>query len=207
VRRGLRRCRARPARPRTTAPPPAPETQDRTGRGLTWERVELIRRSSHLRIPRSATKTDAGERNVPIVVALEARLLAHQELHPSRPGQPAFPTRNQTRQHPDNIRSRILAPIRDRANELLEEEGRLAIGQMTPHSLRRTFASILAACDVPPRRAMYLMGHTDPSLTLAVYQQVLEWARAPLSSSSKYSAAHWRRRGRSTTASSARVSS
>jgi integrase len=45
---------------------------------------------------------------------------------------------------------------------------------MTPHSLRRTFASILAVCDVPPRRAMYLMGHTNPSLTLAVYQQVLD---------------------------------
>ena len=45
---------------------------------------------------------------------------------------------------------------------------------MTPHTLRRTFASILAVCDVPPRRAMYLMGHTDPTLTLAVYQQVLD---------------------------------
>jgi hypothetical protein len=38
-------------------------------------------------------------------------------------------------------------------------------------TLRRTFASILAVCDVPPRRAMYLMGRTDPTLTLAVYQQ------------------------------------
>jgi hypothetical protein len=48
---------------------------------------------------------------------------------------------------------------------------------MTPHTLRRTFASILAACDVPPRRAMCLMGHTDPTLTLAVYQQVLDMGR------------------------------
>ena len=48
---------------------------------------------------------------------------------------------------------------------------------MTPHSLRRTFASILAVCDVPPRRAMYLMGHTDPSLTLSVYQQVLDMGK------------------------------
>ena len=48
---------------------------------------------------------------------------------------------------------------------------------MTPHTLRRTFASILAVCDVPPRRAMYLMGHTDPTLTLAVYQQVLDMGK------------------------------
>ena len=45
---------------------------------------------------------------------------------------------------------------------------------MTPHTLRRTFASIIAVCDVVPRRAMYLMGHTDPTLTLGVYQQVID---------------------------------
>ncbi len=66
---------------------------------------------------------------------------------------------------------------RIRANELLDADGRLPIAQMTPHSLRRTFASILAVCDVPPRRAMYLMGHTDATLTLAVYQQVLDMGR------------------------------
>ena len=75
------------------------------------------------------------------------------------------------------MRARILAPLRERANDLLEAEGRVPIAHMTPHTLRRTFASILAACDVPPRRAMHLMGHTDPTLTLAVYQQVLDTGR------------------------------
>jgi integrase-like protein len=130
-----------------------------------------------LRVPRSATKSDAGERVVPIVPALQSRLTAHRQQYPTGHGQPAFPTRNGTRQHPDNIRSRILAPIRDRANEQLESEGRPRIAHMTPHTLRRTFASILAVCDVPPRRAMYLMGHTDPTLTLAVYQQVLDMGK------------------------------
>jgi integrase len=51
---------------------------------------------------------------------------------------------------------------------------RLPIAHLTPHTLRRTFASILAATNVPPRRAMYLLGHTDPKLTLSVYQQVLD---------------------------------
>jgi hypothetical protein len=45
---------------------------------------------------------------------------------------------------------------------------------MTPHTLRRTFASILAEVGVPLRRAMYLLGHTDPTLTMRVYQQVLD---------------------------------
>jgi hypothetical protein len=97
---------------------------------------------------------------------------AGHERYPNGPGQPAFPTRNGTRQNPDNIRSRILAPIRDRANRQLEAEDRLPIAHMTPPTLRRTFASILAVCDVPPRRD--LMGHTDRTLTLAVYQQVLD---------------------------------
>jgi hypothetical protein len=48
------------------------------------------------------------------------------------------------------------------------------IDHMTPHTLRRTFASILAEVGVAPRRAMYLLGHTDPTLTMRVYQQVLD---------------------------------
>jgi integrase len=140
--------------------------------GLDGPHIDLA--GSRVRIPRSATKTDAGERSVPIVPALRRRLVEYSTQSPGRPGRPAFPTRNGTRQRPDNIRARILGPILDRANNVLESEGRLGIGHMTPHSLRRTFASILAVCDVPPRRAMYLMGHTNPSLTLAVYQQVLD---------------------------------
>ena len=62
--------------------------------------------------------------------------------------------------------------MRDRANELLAGREQPLIGQMTPHTLRRTFGSILAEVGVPPRRAMYLLGHTDPTLTTRVYQQV-----------------------------------
>jgi Phage integrase family len=89
-------------------------------------------------------------------------------------GGPAFPTRNGTRQHPDAVRSRLLASVRERANELLAEREQREIGHMTPHTLRRTFASILAEVGVPPRRAMYLLGHMDPTLTMRVYQQVLD---------------------------------
>jgi integrase len=95
---------------------------------------------------------------------------AERESH----GGPAFPTRNRTRQHPDNVRSRLLVSVRERANELLVEREQPLIGHMTPHTLRRTFASILAEVGVPPRRAMYLLGHTDPTLTMRVYQQVLD---------------------------------
>jgi integrase len=59
--------------------------------------------------------------------------------------------------------------VRERANELLVEQEQREIGHMTPHTLRRTFASILAEVGVPPRRAMYQLGHTDPTLTMRVY--------------------------------------
>ena len=61
-----------------------------------------------------------------------------------------------------------------RANEVLANRGEPPINHMTPHTLRRTFASFLAEVGVSPRRAMYLIGHTDPTLTMRVYQQVLD---------------------------------
>jgi hypothetical protein len=44
------------------------------------------------------------------------------------------------------VRSRILEPVRQRTNELLVAHGHFPIAHMTPHTLRRTFASILAVC-------------------------------------------------------------
>ena len=143
--------------------------------GLSGHDVSVA--AERIRVPRSATKTDAGERAIPMVRALRDHLVVHQLRERTSGAGPAFPTRNGTRQNPDNVRSRIVAPLRIRANELLEAEGRAPIAHFTPHTLRRTFASILALCDVPPRRAMYLMGHTNASLTLAVYQHVLDGGR------------------------------
>jgi integrase len=41
--------------------------------------------------------------------------------------------------------------------------------RLTPHSLRRTFASLLFAIGEPPPYVMAQMGHTTPNLTLAIY--------------------------------------
>jgi len=131
--------------------------------------IDLASRT--VRIPR--IKTDAAERVVPMISALHEILLADRIERGSPTQEPAFPTRNGTRQNPGNVRARLLGPARVRANQLLEERGHRQIAHMTPHSLRRTFASLLAEVGVSPRRAMYLIGHTDPMLTMRVYQQVL----------------------------------
>ena len=68
----------------------------------------------------------------------------------------------------------ILNPAVERANELLEADGREPIAALTMHSLRRTFATILAICEVTQFRAKYLVGHEDYELTAKVYQQHIE---------------------------------
>lgn len=136
---------------------------------LDKSQLDLAARA--VRIPR--VKTDASERVVPMVPALHEVLLTHRADQSASEG-PAFSTRNGTRQHPDNVRTRVLANVRNRANELLSERGELPITHLTPHTLRRTFASLLAELGLSPRRAMYLIGHTDPTFTMRVYQQVLD---------------------------------
>lgn len=128
--------------------------------------------SRQIRIPR--VKTDASERVIPMVPALHEILLEHRAEHEWGATDPVFATRNGTRNTPDNLRARILAGVHERADALIEAADGGAIREFTPHALRRTFASLLAEVGVSPRRAMYLLGHTDPKLTMRVYQQVLD---------------------------------
>lgn len=126
---------------------------------LNREHVDLPNR--RLNLPDH--KTGGSARSVPLVPALHDALMNHYLDTEGDPRGPLFPSRNGTRQNPDNVRSRIVGPAGD------------VIGaHVTPHMLRRTFASILAEIGVPPRRAMYLLGHKDPKFTMAVYQHVLD---------------------------------
>jgi integrase len=140
--------------------------------GLEWER-HIDFASARVSITRDITKTDAGVRVIPMVPVLRDVLLAHRADRGAGATH-VFGTRNGTQNTPDNVRSTIIDAARDRANEVLAEAGLPQIAHMTPHTLRRTFASILAELDVSYRRAMYLLGHTNPKLTMTVYQHVLD---------------------------------
>jgi integrase len=149
--------------------------------GLPTDRVDLPGRRI-LIPPRDPdqtgpqTKTFAGERVVPMVPALRDILLAARAdgAAPNGACGMAFQTRDGTPQTPTNIAHRVLGPTIALASELVRQRGQTPMPTVTPHPLRRTFASILAECNVSPRRAMYLLGHTDPKLTLSIYQQVLD---------------------------------
>src|SRR5205807_158077 len=76
------------------------------------------------------------------------------------------------------IRNRLLAECVARANAKREAEGRMLLpDKVTPHALRRTFASLALAAGRDPRWVMAQLGHTDARLTPNVYAQVMQRQR------------------------------
>jgi len=60
---------------------------------------------------------------------------------------------------------------------LLIERDQAPIGHLTPHTLRRTFASVaLVSTQGNLKQVMRMLGHTNPRLTMSVYAQLLELA-------------------------------
>lgn len=125
--------------------------------------------SGRLRIGRA--KTDAGRCDVRLLAALRDELAA---LRANRPDADAdacvFATARGGRPSPENIRSRILKKAIERADVRLRDAGENPLPEgLTPHGLRRTFASILYAIGESPAEVMARMGHTDPGLALRIY--------------------------------------
>jgi integrase len=142
------------------------------GCGIYGVHLELASHPGRVHI--AGTKSDAGDRKLPLLPALREALLAHRADFPFDHREPVLMTRNGRRNTPNNITDTILAPTVERANELLEADGLPGIARLTMHSLRRTFASILAVCEVPEKRTITLLGHNDIKLTQSVYQQDLD---------------------------------
>lgn len=72
------------------------------------------------------------------------------------------------------LSARVLAPAVELANEALEHRGAEPLPEgLTPHSLRRTFASLLVGCGEDPAYVMEQTGHTTPHLTLTLYARAM----------------------------------
>jgi integrase len=138
---------------------------------LSWSDVDLARGTIAVR----ESKTDAGVRCVYLLPPLRDELAAHKATrHPERDAF-VFGTAAGRRDGPTNVRRRALAPAVELANERLREEGSEPIPDgITPHALRRTFASILVACGEDPRHAMGQLGHADAGFTLRTYAQQMD---------------------------------
>lgn len=128
-------------------------------------------------------KTEAGLRDIELTFFLQAELreqLAHMAAlgRATLADAPIFPTYRGGRHSASNIRNRLLAECVARANAKREAEGRMLLpDKVTPHTLRRTFASLALAAGRDPRWVMAQLGHTDARLTLNVYAQVMQRQR------------------------------
>lgn len=139
---------------------------------LQWRDIDLARKTLRVR----ASKTDAGERVVDLLPVLHEQLVEYRaSLGDVDGSRLVFGTRKGKPQSRSNIRRRVLAKAVERANELLaKDEVEPLPVRLTPHSLRRTFASILIAVGENPRYVMGQLGHTDPALTLRIYTQQMD---------------------------------
>jgi integrase len=120
-------------------------------------------------------KTDAGIRIVNLVAILRDELDGYMARLDPVLDALVFGSATGRTQGATNIRRRVLAKAVEKANERLAREKLepLPVG-LTPHSLRRTFASVLFAVGENPPYVMARCGHTDPQITLGIYAKAMD---------------------------------
>jgi len=138
---------------------------------LCWRDVDLERGTIVVR----AAKTDAGIRNVNVLPVLRDELVHFRARRAPSVDTLVFATASGRPLGPSNVRRRILAKAMERANvELDRTKGEPLPKHLTPHSLRRTFASLLFALGEAPPYVMAQMGHTSANLTLSIYARQMD---------------------------------
>jgi integrase/recombinase XerC len=136
---------------------------------LQWRDVDLA--GGWLTVGQS--KTDAGRRKVKIRPVLRDVLVELRAGIDPGPSALVFGTAAGKPQNPSNVRARVVARTVARASERLQVAGEAPLPALTPHGLRRSFASLLYGIGEPPPVVMQEMGHTDPALALAIYAHAM----------------------------------
>ncbi len=134
--------------------------------------------SSRLWIPDS--KTETGIRHVEVTPTLRDELLAYhagkiRRGYPVGPDVALFCTAKGTRWDEDNVRQHLLSPVAELASRRMIERGLSPLPHITPHSLRRTYVSIMLLAtefDIPFMQSQ--VGHAHAAMTLDVYNQLLD---------------------------------
>jgi integrase len=171
---------------------------------LDWRDVKLG--AGTLIVHESKTATGEG-REVDLPVGLREELATWRARSPrTASGDPVFISRAREGQHsrqtPRNVQARLTTAVKA-ANVKLGAEDIEPIGKISPHSLRRTYASLRAALRDDPVYIAEQLGHRDARFTFRVYQraakrrdrltgahlgafdQALEWAAMASGSSSE----------------------
>jgi integrase len=133
---------------------------------LLWRDLDLSTGTLTVR----ASKTNSGRREVDLPQALVNELwtLAATSSR-TEPDDPVFVGTHRTAQTPANVARRLKTAIK-RANVKLEAKGIGTISErVTPHSLRRTYASLRYACGDDVVFVAEQGGWSDPSFPIRVY--------------------------------------
>ena len=139
---------------------------------LRWGEVNLAQG----RLTVLDAKTDAGIREVDIWPELRDELATYKtKTRHAKQDDYVFATRTGKADTRTNIAKRVKRAA-ERANEQLAEQDAeippIPV-ELSPHSLRRTFASLLYLRGENPVYVMHQMGHTDPKLALRIYTKVI----------------------------------
>ncbi len=120
------------------------------------------------------SKTPAGRREVDLPSGLVTELWTLAATSPSTgPDDPVFIGRRGTRQTPDNVGRRLKSAIA-KANIELDRLGIAPISKgVSPHSLRRTYASLRFACGDDPVYVAEQGGWADPIFPMKVYAKAV----------------------------------
>jgi integrase len=138
---------------------------------LRWRDVNLAQG----RLTVIDSKTEAGRgREIDLWPELREELTVYKAgARHSRPEDYVFATATGKADTRWNIAKRLKRAVK-RANETLAgQETPPIAAALSPHSLRRTFASLLYLRGENPVYVMHQMGHTDPKLALRIYTKVM----------------------------------
>jgi integrase len=137
---------------------------------LRWRDVDLAAGVIRVR----GTKTAAAAREVDLLPALRDVLAALKARRDPSRDDLLFVTSRGTSYDRHNVTRRLFKPAVERANARLAADGLDPLPAITPHSLRRTYASVLVALGEDVGHVMDSLGHTDAGFTLSVYRKAMK---------------------------------
>ncbi len=138
---------------------------------LRWQQVNLAQG----RLTVIDAKTEAGTgREIDIWPELHDVLTNYKAgAHHLKPSDHVFATATGKADTRSNIAKRLKRTV-ERTNKGLDKQDASLIPiELSPHSLRRTFASLLYLRGESPVYVMQQMGHSDPKLALRIYAKVV----------------------------------
>ena len=137
---------------------------------LDWRDLDLASRS--LTVQQSKTASGRREVELPDALVNELWTLAATSAH-TEPDDPVFVTAQGTRQTKANVSRRVKSAIKKANIRLAELEIAEINPRVSPHSLRRTFASLRYALGDDPIYVAEQGGWSDPAFPMRIYAKAV----------------------------------